>query len=117
MTFAADSQLETIEEKAFKNCPEITEITLPDSVKITEQKVFEGCEKMTTISIGTNLEELGSQIFSKCESLTTIIIKENNNKFSTINNVIFNKNQTELVYYPIARDEKKIYNSTYSYNN
>ena len=65
VTFAADSQLETIEEKAFKNCPEITQIVLPDSVKITERKVFEGCEKMATISIGTNLQELGSQIFSK----------------------------------------------------
>ena len=107
VTFAADSQLETIEEKAFKNCPEITQIVLPDSLKITERKVFEGCEKMATISIGTNLEQLGSQIFSKCESLTTITIKDNNNKFSTINNVIFNKDQTELVYYPIALETKE----------
>ncbi|MCH2717618.1 leucine-rich repeat domain-containing protein, partial [Listeria monocytogenes] len=59
VTFEQDSQLETIEERGFKNCEKLTQITLPDSLVTTERKVFEGCLVMQSISIGAKLRTLG----------------------------------------------------------
>ena len=53
VTFEANSQLNEIEESAFKNCPKIESITLPDSLEIIKDHVFEGCSNLHTISFGT----------------------------------------------------------------
>ena len=76
-------------------------------MKTLENKVFEGCASLHTVKIGTELEKLGQQVFSKCSALKQITIDTNNNVYSTVNNVIFNKNQTKLIYYPIALPEKQ----------
>ena len=107
ITFQGNSQLNLIEAKAFRNCPKLTEITLPESLVVLERKVFEGCSSLTKVIIGRNLQKLGEQLFTKCSSLSTVTINEENQFYSTLGNVIFNKNQTKLIYYPVSLKDKE----------
>ena len=54
-----------------------------------------------TIPAGVTSIDLGA--ISRCGSLTTITVDKNNNVYSSIDGVLFNKNQTELIIYPSAK--------------
>lgn len=47
----------------FKNCPELTQITLPDSLQKIGDRAFYKCQKLTSIRIPKNLSSIGSELF------------------------------------------------------
>ena len=51
VTFAENSQLESIGENAFVNCASLTEITIPSSVKSIEKEAFVGCKNLVTMIV------------------------------------------------------------------
>ena len=106
VTFEQNSELDIIEEKAFKNCLKLTSIKLPESVTTIQNRIFEGCSMLQSVQMGSQVKELGTHLFIKCSSLSSIIINENNQYFTTINNVIFTKDKKELIYYAASLPEK-----------
>ena len=64
----------SIGEKAFKDCRELTTITIPDSVTSIRDKAFENCSGLTSISIPDSVTEIGDCAFECCSSLTSISI-------------------------------------------
>lgn len=59
---------------AFANCPRLTSITLPNSIKTISGYAFENCKTLTTINLPNGLESLMSYAFRSCASLETIQI-------------------------------------------
>jgi hypothetical protein len=72
------SNLAKIEELAFKNCKELSSITLPKSVSIIKKGAFEGCTALKTVTFeaGCNLIEISKYAFKNCSSLENIQIPE-----------------------------------------
>lgn len=66
--------LETIEQRAFINCTELTEITISDSVTYICDNAFEGCEGLTKITIPDSVTCINSDAFKNCTGLTEITI-------------------------------------------
>ena len=66
--------LETIEQRAFINCTELTEITISDSVTYICYNAFEGCEGLTKITIPDSVTCINSDAFKNCTGLTEITI-------------------------------------------
>ena len=95
-----------IKENAFENCAEITEVQIPDTVKTIGVCAFFNCEKLEKIDISSNLTNLDETAFWLCKSLADISVDENNAYYSTDEaGVLFNKDKTMLIQYPLASEE------------
>ncbi len=112
-----------IGKSAFSYCNSLTNITIPDSVTIIGNSafydsdalksitigngvksigssVFFSCNKLTSVTIPNSVTSIGDYAFSCCENLTSIFVDADNQCFLSIDGVLFNKNQTELISYP-----------------
>lgn len=86
----------------------VKEVIIKNSITSIEDKTFWGCEKLESITFGKTIKNIGKREFVFCSSLTNIFVDDENPYFSSQDGVLFNKTKTELICYPIAKD-----NSTY----
>ena len=91
-----------IESSAFNGCANLTSIIIPDSITSIGDFAFENCSGLTSITIPDSVTSIGDHAFYNC--LTSITVSENNKYFSSLNGVLFNKDKTELITYPIGNE-------------
>ena len=72
-----------IDNYAFSNCKNITEITIPDSVMEIGEFAFLGCTSLLKVVLSKNMTAIEAQTFSGCSSLESIIIPEGVTKIGT----------------------------------
>ncbi len=67
-----------IADEAFKECRQLEEITLPDSVKTIGKRAFSDCDRLKTVTVGKNsgIESIESEAFSGCSALTEIFLPQ-----------------------------------------
>ena len=68
------SKIMEIEPYTFKNCVNLKEITLPESLTIIAYDAFFGCSSLTKVVIPDNVTEIEKTAFSQCTSLTEATI-------------------------------------------
>ena len=102
--------IETIGKSAFSVCYALEKITLPNSLKTIEASAFDTCFSLKTINIPDNITSIPSDLFSTKISLEYIEVGSNNQNYSSIDGVLFNKEGTILISYPIGskREEYQI---------
>ncbi len=83
---------------AFYGCSGITSVVIPNSVTNIGYDAFYGCSRLTSMTIGNSVKSIGIEAFGACSNLTTLVVDENNPSYFTFDNVLFNKNKTELIY-------------------
>ena len=93
----------SIEDKVFMGCSDLTSISIPNSVKSIRMYAFSSCSGLTSVTIPNSVTNIGEGAFYDCYSLTSITVDPENSNFSDIDGVLFNKNQTELILYPIGK--------------
>ena len=92
----------SIETSAFESCTSLTSITIPTSVTNIGNSAFKYCTSLTSITIPANVTSIGTEAFAWCSSLISITVDKNNENYSNDEyGVLFNKNKTELIQYPI----------------
>jgi NAD-dependent dihydropyrimidine dehydrogenase PreA subunit len=65
-----------IEDFAFENAKQLTEVVLSDSVEEIGHSAFIHCENLRNIQLGNSLKRIGGQAFGFCSSLTAITIPD-----------------------------------------
>ncbi len=83
------------------------DITIPStlggySVSSINDDAFENCDSLTSINIPDSIASISKGVFSVCDSLSSITVSENNQFYSSLDGVLFNKNKTELLQYPLG---------------
>ena len=68
--------VEIIGKGAFKNCSELENVVIPDSVKEIENEAFYGCSMLKQIKLSKNLKYINMDCFAECNSLESIVIPE-----------------------------------------
>ncbi len=66
-------------------------------------KAFSGCANITNISLPESIVSIGEGAFSGCTSLIDITIDDENKNFVSLDGVLFNKQKTELICYPLGK--------------
>ena len=94
------STVKIIEDNAFYNCSGITNIIIPDSVTSIGNNAFYNCSALTNVTIGDGVASIGDKAFSNCSNLENITVSEANNTYSSINGILYNKEQTVILIIP-----------------
>ena len=105
VTFGENSQLEFIGDSAFISCYSLASIEIPDSVTYIGDRAFSECQ-FTSIKIPGSVAYIGHNAFV-CPSLTNITVDANNAYYSSADGVLFNKDKTVLIQYPIEKTDNE----------
>lgn len=73
---------------------------LPDEVTYIAPLAFEGANQMTSLTLNNKVKGIGDRAFLFCTALTKFVVPEANESFSTIEGVLYSKDQTQLIAYP-----------------
>ena len=74
--------------------------TIPESVIHIDRGAFDYCRELSLISIPKDTMSIYLDAFTECEGLTGFIVNENNPRFSSIDGVLFHKEEKSLLNYP-----------------
>lgn len=73
---------------------------LPDEVTYIAPLAFEGANQMTSLTLNNKVKGIGDRAFLFCTAMTKFVVPEANKSFSTIEGVLYSKDQTKLIAYP-----------------
>lgn len=115
---------------AFNNCTAIETVTFEEDCRVTKIRAnaFNGCSALKSVKLSSGVEELGSKAFANCASLNTFTlpasfiekaadtflntpiknyeVEDGIEGYSSVGGVLYNEDQSELLLYPIAREDK-----------
>ena len=100
--------LNSIGWNSFSLCSALTDITIPNSVTRIEDDAFQGCTSLVSVFIPSSVTNIGAgsdwvilnAAFFGCASLIAINVDPLNSVFCSVDGVLLNKSQTELLHYP-----------------
>lgn len=98
----------TIEEAAFINCLKMPSITIPNSVTTIGIGAFRSSLNLEEVNLPASLTSIGVQSFLNTPKLRSINVDANNQHYSSIDGVLFNKDQKTLIQFPVSRSGEYI---------
>ena len=75
-------------------------VKIPDSVTSVGVLIFSNCTGLETVEIGKGLKSITPSAFSNCRNLEEIIVSPENENLASAGGVLFNKDKTNLIYFP-----------------
>ena len=91
---------------AFRGCTSLTSITIPDSAKKIGGSALNGCISLTSITIPNSVTYIYDRVFEGCTSLTAINVATGNQKYVSVNGVLYEKDKTTIKCYPAGKKDK-----------
>ncbi len=75
-----------------------------EGTKVIAGCAFMSCDSMTSVTIPASVVSVGESAF-RCPYLTEIIVDEESEYLTSVDNVLFSKDMSELICYPMAKTE------------
>ena len=85
----------------FEKCSSLESIVIPDSVENLDEKTFKSCDALSEITIGAGIEALGA-INLESTALKKIDVSEENPAYSSKDGILFDKTQERIIRYPVS---------------
>lgn len=63
-------------DAAFSNCAKLAAVNIPNSVKTIGTEAFKGCKKLTSVTIGNGVTQMGDRVFYECTGLMSLSIPD-----------------------------------------
>ena len=102
-TVSLPNSLMIIGYEAFRGCTDLIAITLPNSLTNIYGSAFESCYKLASLSIPSSVKGIAGGAFEACDNISAIYVNSNNPNYTSLDGVLFSKDQTVLVQYPSGK--------------
>ena len=103
-TLIIDEGVTSIGARAFLGCSNLSNVQLPNSLSGINDSAFSDCTSITNITIPNNVIFIGDSAFESCTNLTSFNVNAGNSNYSSQDGVLFNKDKTELIQYPVGNE-------------
>ena len=90
----------SIGDNAFAGCINLTNVSIGDNVTNIGGGVFYECVNLTNVTIGAGLASIGYDGFDQCYGLLAINVAPENQAFSSVAGLLYDKDQTRLIRCP-----------------
>ena len=97
------NEITSIGSYAFYECSNLTDVSMPGSVKRIESFAF-GSTGLTSVTIPNSVNNISETAFAYCDALTYISVDDNNPSFTSVDGVLFSKDEKSLICYPVGRE-------------
>ncbi len=84
----------------------VENIVIKEGTKGLEDGFFNFDSVIKTISLPASLQYVGEQSFLSSENIVSVTVADNNNYYSSLDGIIYNKEKTELIYYPKGKTDE-----------
>lgn len=89
--------------EAFGRCLALSSLILPSNVTTIAEEAFAACLSLTSVTLGSGLTSIAGDAFNRSTALSAVLVDPANTRFSSVDGVLFDYNQTELVIYPYGK--------------
>lgn len=86
---------------AFADCYSLSSVALPNDLTGIGSGAFQSTG-LATITIPASVTNIGSAAFLQCPDLNAITVAQASSSYSSVDGVLFNKNQTVIIQFPPA---------------
>lgn len=83
---------------AFAYCSSLTSVSIPNSVTSIGDQVFWNCSSLTSLTIPNSVTSINLSAFNGCSGLTSLVVDSGNEYYCSEDNVLFNKDKSELLF-------------------
>lgn len=104
-TINLPNSLISIGEYTFSKCTSLISINWPSSVSIINEGMFWLSTNLLTFDLPSTVTKIESYAFSNTKSLIAIAVNPNNLFYSSLDGVLFNKNKTILITFPLSKSD------------
>jgi hypothetical protein len=87
----------------FYGCTSLKEVSLPATLASVGDGAFSNCVSLTSVALPASLASLGDGVFAGCDFLADIQVAAGSEAFSSLDGVLMNADQTELVVFPAGK--------------
>jgi hypothetical protein len=102
-SLAIPGNVTSIGQMGFSECPSLTNVTIANGLASIGAQAFLGCITLATVAIPASVTNIGEFAFNSCPELASFAVDGGNSFYSSVDGVLFDKNQTTLVSYPQAK--------------
>ena len=103
VTFGAE--VATVGDEAFADCSSLRQIVFSDIMEELGSCAFDRCTSLQEITIPKNVDSIAAYTFAECKSLRQISVSSGNAEYTSVDGVLFNKDQTKLYCYPAGKTD------------
>ena len=97
------SSVTKIGVSAFYYCKKLTNVNIPSGVKYIGSGAFNTCESLPSITIPSSVTLIEYGVFGCCKDLKSIEVEADNECYTSVDGVLFNKDKTIIMSYPNAK--------------
>lgn len=120
--FNMPASVESIGNSAFGLCTSLTSITIPSGVKVIGKEAFyasglysitiptgvtdiklntfASCSQLGSVSLPETVSFIDPSAFNNCKNLSNITVSSKNINYLSVNNVLYNKDKTKILFFP-----------------
>ena len=84
----------------------VENIVIKEGTKGLSDSFFSFDSVIKTISLPASLQYVGEQSFLSSENIVSVTVADNNNYYSSLDGILYNKEKTELIYYPKGKTDE-----------
>ena len=96
-------EINKFDDKITDFCNEIKMIQIEEGIQHTGNKVFEQFVNLRSVYLPISIKSISDDSFDNCVSLEEIIIDQNNEIFCSIDGIVYSKNCSSLIKFPMGK--------------